>query len=375
MGAVSPPSRDAPQVTVLMPVYNGERFLGAAVESILGQTFGDFELLVMDDGSSDASLAVVRGYAARDSRIRVVSRENRGLVATLNEGIDLARGAYLARMDCDDLSFPGRLQTQFDFMRAHPDHALCGSNAHVINAGGRVIKKWSVPVEDAQSFRVFSCFSAPFAHSSAFIALACLRAGNFRYSERYPRAEDLELWGRISRRHPCALLAEPLIAWRNHDDGVCTSFSDEQIDELAQIVENNVAAEWLKLPDDAYVRLLARARPITRDDVIGAAEVSNRLSEAFEDLPPRARRAARFAFGVFLSIMVAGIAHRRGLAWAHDFGGRLSCRGALGLRPRLLLAMPRWLPDALAYRIEAAAVFVYRKVLPQARARLQGPRS
>ena len=106
MAADSAPPGAAPAITVLMPVFNGGRFIGEAIESILGQTFTDFELLVINDGSTDDSLAVIGEYAARDRRIRVVSRENRGLVATLNEGLGLARGAYLARMDCDDISLP-----------------------------------------------------------------------------------------------------------------------------------------------------------------------------------------------------------------------------------------------------------------------------
>ena len=373
MATSSTTPRDAPQVTVLMPVYNGERYVGAAIESILGQTFGDFELLVIDDGSSDASLSVIRGYAARDARLRVVSRESRGLVATLNEGLELARGTYLARMDCDDLSVPERLQTQLDFMRAHPDHALCGSNALIINHRGRLLAYWSVPVEDAQSFRVFSCFSAPFAHSSAFIRLACLRADDFRYSEHCPHVEDFELWGRVSRRHPCAVLDEKLVMWRNHNAGICNRLADKQMDEIARIVDNNVTDDWFKLPAGVYTRLLTRA--VAPDDIVRAAEASHRLIEAFEDLAPRARAAAQFSFRIFLNRMIVEIAHRGGLNRARDFFGHLP-GGAPGPRSRLLMAMPRWLPDSFAYRIEAAAAFTYQQVLPLWRApvRLQGSR-
>ena len=373
MTTASPAARGAPQITVLMPMYNGERYVGAAIESILGQTFDDFELLVMDDGSDDSSPSIVRDYAARDRRIRIVSRENRGLVATLNEGLERARGTYLARMDCDDLSVPERLQTQLDFMRAHPDYALCGSNAHIINRRGRLLAYWSVPVEDAQSFRVFSYFSAPFAHSSAFIRLACLRAGDFCYSENYPHVEDFELWGRISRRHSCAVLDEKLVMWRNHDAGICNRLANKQMDEIARIVDRNVTDDWLKLPAGVYARLLTRA--VAPGDIVRAAEASGRLIETFENLAPRMRVAAQFSFRIFLNRMIVEIAHRSGLASARDFFGRLPGK-APGPRSHLLMAMPRWVPDALAYRIEATAAFAYQRVLPlwRAPARHQGSR-
>jgi len=139
MAADSAPPGAAPAITVLMPVFNGGRFIGEAIESILGQTFTDFELLVINDGSTDDSLAVIGEYAARDRRIRVVSRENRGLVATLNEGLGLARGAYLARMDCDDISLPARLRRQYDFMRAHPPFLLCCRPSFLVHPSGRLL--------------------------------------------------------------------------------------------------------------------------------------------------------------------------------------------------------------------------------------------
>src|SRR5262249_38244563 len=125
----------APPLTVLLPVYDAASHVGDAIASVLDQGFGDFELLVIDDGSTDESLEVVRDF--RDKRIRIeVQRQNRGLIATLNAGIALARGALLARMDADDLSYPGRLAAQAEYLAAHPDVTGVSGGFDVIDERG-----------------------------------------------------------------------------------------------------------------------------------------------------------------------------------------------------------------------------------------------
>ncbi|MBI5094602.1 MAG: glycosyltransferase family 2 protein [Candidatus Hydrogenedentes bacterium] len=111
----------APAVSVVMSVYNGERYLAEAIESILGQTYRDFEFIIIDDGSTDESLKIVEGYASRDNRIRLVSRPNRGLAAALNDGIEIARAPIIARMDADDVSLPKRFEKQMLYMAQHPE--------------------------------------------------------------------------------------------------------------------------------------------------------------------------------------------------------------------------------------------------------------
>ncbi len=363
MAAVGASSGAAPEVTVLMPVFNGERFIGEAIQSILGQTFADFELLVINDGSTDGSLSVVEEYAAHDRRIRVVSRENRGLVATLNEGIDLARGAYLARMDCDDISFPMRLQRQRDFMHAHPECVLCGSSSLIINPDGRVIKKWNVPIPDWTSFYIFSCFSTPFVHSSAFLNLDLLRGGDFYYDRQYSCAEDFDLWRRLSAHHPCAVLDDFLVAWRDHRHGVCRSRRDEQMEQIARIVEKNIDSEWLDVSPGVYFDLVRQGHEVTAGTLDKAVRMSNELIAVLERLPEKNRRAARLAFYIFLNRMVVQLAYAHGLDKARFFHGRLSHKGRLGLRSWCLMIFPRWFPDSLVFRLEAAAVFFYHRVL------------
>src|SRR5690242_20811965 len=109
------PRRHMPKVSVLMPVYNAEHYLQTAVESVLNQTFKDFELVAFDDGSTDRSLSMLRAFESKDARVRVISRENRGYLIALNEMIALARGEYLARMDADDICRPTRFEKQVKF--------------------------------------------------------------------------------------------------------------------------------------------------------------------------------------------------------------------------------------------------------------------
>ena len=124
---------DAPTVSVVMTVYNTERYVGEAVGSVLGQTFGDFEFVIVDDGSTDRSTTILKDFAARDPRIRLVSRPNTGIVAAANEGIGLARGRYLARMDSDDVCLPRRFETQVNYLEQHPECVLVGSRVTVVD--------------------------------------------------------------------------------------------------------------------------------------------------------------------------------------------------------------------------------------------------
>jgi len=363
MAADSAPPGAAPVITVLMPVFNGGRFIGEAIESILGQTFTDFELLVINDGSTDDSLAVIGEYAARDRRIRVVSRENRGLVATLNEGLGLARGAYLARMDCDDISLPARLRRQYDFMRAHPQYILCGSNSFIVNRSGRLVKKWGVPIQGPDDFRRFCCFSTPFVHSSAFLDLGRLRAEGFQYDARYSCAEDFALWGRISRRHACTVLDDYLVAWRDHREGVCRRRRDRQVLDIAAVVEKNIADEW---PDVAgangvFLNLLRRDDESTAA-LDEAARLSNELTALLEHLPEKSREAVRPALAIFLNRVVVEIAYIHGLDRARYFHRQLAYNGRLGLRSWCLMMFPRWFPDSLVFRLEDIAEFLFREV-------------
>ena len=124
-----------PIISVVMPVYNGDKYLQEAIESILNQTEGDFEFIIINDGSTDDSPALIDKYRELDSRIKVITQENKGLISSLNTGIDEAKGKYIARMDADDVSLPERFRTQLEYMEKNSKIGACGSWAKVFDEG------------------------------------------------------------------------------------------------------------------------------------------------------------------------------------------------------------------------------------------------
>ncbi len=199
----------APKVTVLMPVYNGEKYLREAIDSILSQIFTDFEFLIINDGSTDQSVAIINSY--HDPKIRLVHNEkNLGLIYTLNKGLGLSRGDYIARMDCDDISLRGRLKTQVDFLENHPDVAVLGTSVKTLGANKDI---WKYPKRnDEIKFELL--FRSVLAHSSVIF-----RTGleGLVYDEKYENAEDYELWCRLIERYKFHNLQTPLVKYRIHE--------------------------------------------------------------------------------------------------------------------------------------------------------------
>ena len=141
-----------PRISVVMPVFNGGSYLAAAVESILKQSFNDFELIVIDDGSTDKTACVLAGFARSDGRIRVIGQANTGVVASLNRALDLARGEYVARMDADDVSLPSRFELQVAFLDTHPEVAVVGSAITLIDEEGSAIRDVDYPLAPMEVF-------------------------------------------------------------------------------------------------------------------------------------------------------------------------------------------------------------------------------
>jgi glycosyltransferase involved in cell wall biosynthesis len=205
-------------VTVLMPVYNAERHVRAAIDSILGQTHRDFELLIVDDGSTDRSPDLVSSY--RDSRIRlVVFDRNRGLSAALNEGLRLARFSLIARQDADDLSEPHRLAQQVATMMARADLALLGSQAVAIAEDGTPTGTVRRPISPGAT-AWFSMFDNPFIHTSVVFRTEVVRGlGGFNAAYD-PFSQDYDVWCRIMTEHAVANLPEALVRYRVNDASI-----------------------------------------------------------------------------------------------------------------------------------------------------------
>ena len=163
---------DKPEISILMGVYNCEATLGASIQSMLDQDFTNSEFIICDDGSVDGTLDVVRRYALQDSRIVVLANEeNRGLSYSLNHCLQHARGRYIARMDGDDLSLPGRLSAQFAYLEAHPEVALCGSSIEFFDDAGTWGSLLYPEYPEARSFLLRS----PFAHPPIMVRAEVMR--------------------------------------------------------------------------------------------------------------------------------------------------------------------------------------------------------
>jgi glycosyltransferase involved in cell wall biosynthesis len=215
-------------VSVLLPVYNGAPTLSAAIESILAQTHRDLELIVIDDNSTDNSADVIRTYAARDQRIMHVFHDrNMGLAATLNEGLELANGELVARMDQDDESLTHRLATQIEFMSAHPRVAVAG--AFVYHMGrrrrnDRLVEFPTRPEEIRKTLASQNCLYHP---STMLRRSAIQDLGGYRAA--FKNAEDYDLWLRASKVHHLENIPDPLIRYRFSVNGMTLGRKWEQL--------------------------------------------------------------------------------------------------------------------------------------------------
>lgn len=216
-----------PAVSVLMPVYNGDRYLGEAIESILNQSFTDFEYIIVEDGSSDNTPSILKDYAAQDSRIVLINNEqNLGLPKSLNKGLSYARGRYVARMDADDISLPERLKTQIEFMEKHPNIGALGTAVRRIDSEGRPIKTMVLPTHHGVILWRL-CFGTPFVHPTMLIRRELLTKVN-GYDVDFANAQDRELWQRLSAASRLANLPDVHLLYRDHLEGVSKKHAERR---------------------------------------------------------------------------------------------------------------------------------------------------
>lgn len=214
-----------------MPVFNAERYVSDAIESIRQQTFTDFEFLIIDDGSTDRSADIIREHAVLDPRIKTRYRGNNGVVATLNEALDWATGEYIARMDADDVSLPDRLRQQVAHMRSHPDCVAVGSAFIQMDEDDAIIEQCSCPLLHAEIDAMhLNALGVGLPHPGVLIrADAIRRVGGYR--RQFETAEDYDLWLRLGEIGELNNLPEPLLKYRFHLE----SASKRQLARLGKI--------------------------------------------------------------------------------------------------------------------------------------------
>lgn len=209
------------QISVIMPAYNAERYLAEAIESVLAQTWSDFELIILNDGSQDSTLDISQSYAQRDARIRVESHENMGVARTLNQGLLLATNEWVARMDADDLMMPNRLERQMTFVAEHPELAVASSWVKHIDPNGRVIAHGRSPLVTNEAVQkryadnelVGICHPAAMLRKSAVLSVGC-------YRPQFA-AEDVDLWNRLLEQgYKILVQPEYLLKYRIHPGSV-----------------------------------------------------------------------------------------------------------------------------------------------------------
>ncbi len=227
----------SPKVSVIMPVYNGEEYVGEAIESILGQTFDDFEFIIIDDGSIDESLNIIKAY--HDPRIILICNEtNLRLIPSLNKGLKAARGQYIARMDADDISLPGRLARQVEFMEQNPTIGVCGTWVEIFGEGEQSFWRFTHQPEEAKCMLLFGCCIV---HPSVMLRRTIVEA-DFYYSALYPHGEDYALWVHIAQHYEITNIPEVLLKYRKSKSQVSSKYAGEQLATTLKIQREQINA-------------------------------------------------------------------------------------------------------------------------------------
>jgi glycosyltransferase involved in cell wall biosynthesis len=281
----------APLISVIMPVFNAERFVGQAVESILQQTFDDFEFIAIDDGSTDHSLEILKKYASSDRRIKIILREHRGLVDSLNHGVDSARGDWLARMDADDIALPQRFERQLQWLE-QTGADICGSWIKLFGtADRRVIKQ---PQTD-EAIKMKMIFCAPFTHPVVIMKTDMVK--QLRYNNAWEACEDYDLWERAARAGwKMTNVPDILLLYRQHKAQISTmalstqhalsqkirrryleyifdfmKLEKEWIDEVVKLREPIPSTPNMNHVDSAFIELLKNNHGEARDIIFDHA--------------------------------------------------------------------------------------------------------
>jgi hypothetical protein len=247
-------------LTVLMPVWNGERYLGEAIESILNQTYRDFEFLIIDDGSTDTTNAILAEYAAMDSRIRVLRQEHRGLVATLNHGLSECRTEWVARMDCDDIAYPERLEMQMQALARHPRAVLCHTQVEYFG-DARFVTPSARMVTTRALHLLRLCHHCSISHPTVvYRKSAVLEAGGYRTEDLH--VEDYSLWGRLIDCGEFIVVKKPLLRLRLHGESISKKEAEIQM-SLSAGIANSHCRKFLHLGDSEAARALSVLRAET----------------------------------------------------------------------------------------------------------------
>jgi glycosyltransferase involved in cell wall biosynthesis len=273
------------KVSVLMAVHNGEKYLRQAVESILKQTYSDFEFVIVDDGSGDNTVAILDEYAARDSRMVLARNDvNMGLARSLNRGLDLARGDYIARMDADDVNLPGRFAAQISFLEDHPDIGLVGTAAYFIDSRDSVGQLVQYPQSHDLLCWIMCFFENPVIHPSVMARRKIIKdLGG--YDEACSTSQDYDLWSRMAARTKLANIQEAYLYLRKHEESI--SHTRHQMQQefslgisaslISRILNTGVQPVQIR----RYCDFIWRHTGMSGNEILFAAGIIFRLAKKF----------------------------------------------------------------------------------------------
>lgn len=237
------------KISVVLPVFNAERWLKEAIDSVLNQTFREFELLIYDDGSTDTSPQILKEY--KDSRIKIHTlNQNKGLIYCLNQGLKDAEGEYIARMDADDVCHPMRFEKQLEYLEQNKEVGICGTQISILNSDFKHRRPCS---DDELRWRIFK--GSPFAHPTVLIRTEVLRSNNLNYNRDAYVAEDFDLWWKLAFHCKLANLNEELLNYRIHEAQESSAKSQVQINnhlsslkvfiDTLELDSNRYSAKWI----------------------------------------------------------------------------------------------------------------------------------
>ncbi len=231
---------DQPYITVIMPVYNAEKYVHEAIESILNQTYVDFEFLIFNDCSTDSSKQIIQSF--NDPRIRLIdSAVNTGYVKHLNDGLELAKGKYIARMDADDISRPDRFQKQVDFLDGHEEVGVCGTYIEFVGTKKGVV---DFPIAHRDIITHFLLHGNGMAHPSVMLRKSVLDQHDILYNRALEPAEDYDLWDRISIHAQLYNMPEVMLHYRVHDTNESVVKKDKQ-DLAVRSIREKIISRWI----------------------------------------------------------------------------------------------------------------------------------
>lgn len=279
-----------PKVSVLMTAYNSERYIAEAIESILNQTFSDFEFLIINDGSTDKTAEIIAKYAKTDKRIKFIdNKKNQGLIAVLNQGLDLARGEYIARMDSDDIAMPERLEKQVAYLDENPHVGAVGGWHEKF---GNNVKPTVRQYPKHAKILDMLILGTPLSHPTTTMRTSVLRDNKIYYNPDFPHAEDYEIWSQIIKVAAIHNLPMKLLNYRWHSTNVSVVSQKTQRESAERVKagiidyitdDNNIKEHLVGLADETNKRIyLFGVLPIIRKKQYGITKTKYYL---FEKVP------------------------------------------------------------------------------------------